>query len=93
MDDGSSGIETATLDETVDPSVLDADWMSSVETSVEDSLDETPESVDGWLDALTSEEEDTSVTFSVSSGLSVPSGLSVSAPEEVGVWVTSESVT
>lgn len=58
MDDGSSGVETATLDETVDPSVLDADWMSSVETSVEDSLDEmltsvedsldeTPESVDG----------------------------------------------
>jgi hypothetical protein len=33
------------------------------------------------------------VTFSVSSGLSVPSGLSVSAPEDVGVWVTSESVT
>jgi hypothetical protein len=48
VDAGSSGVETATLE--VDPSVLDADWLSSVETSVEDSLDETLTSVEDSLD-------------------------------------------
>ncbi len=93
-DDGSStsGVE-AELDETVDPCVLDGDWLSlessvEISLSVEDSLDVGPASVEDSLDTGLASVEDSLDVGPASVEGSPDTGLA-SVEDSLDVWVES----